>query len=420
MWYGVILMPRALKILVFVALPAITLLLGVQLGWRSREMLGDGNGLPRMVNQTGSGGYVVLEDPERDVDSSLLWHVWRLLLGRYVAPEQLQPRTMLVGAIRGLVDAVGDPYTTFLTPEEHQEFRDALQGELQGIGAELTVQEGKIVVVAPLPGSPAERAGLLPGDVITAVDGEGTDKKSLADVVHRIRGPKGSEVSLSILRETAAQTIRIKREDIHIPSVEEEIKNTPGGPIAYVAINQFGDSTVKEVTAAIGAAKKAGVRGLILDVRHNGGGYLDGAVALASLFLQQGKVVSVKGRGDSLSHHYVTGRPALPDLPMVVLVNQGSASAAEILAGALQDHKRATVIGTKSFGKGTVQEVIDLPGGSGLRLTTAHWLLPSGRNLAHEGIAPDIVVDRMPEDVAAKRDPQLDAALKWFEDAVAR
>jgi len=404
-----------LKILVFVALPIISLLLGAQLGWRSREMLGDGNGLPRTINATESGGYVVLEDPERDADISLLWHVWRLLLGRYVAPEQLQPRTMLIGAIRGLVDAVGDPYTTFLTPEEHQEFRDALQGELQGIGAELTVQEGRIVVVAPLPGSPAERAGLLPGDTITAVDGEDTEKKSLSDVVRRIRGPKGSEVSLSILRKATTQTIRIKREDIRIPSVEEEMKNTPGGPIAYVAVNQFGDSTVKEVTAAIGAAKKAGVRGLILDVRHNGGGYLDGAVALTSLFLQQGKVVSVKGRGDALSNHYVTGHPALPDLPMVILVNQGSASAAEILAGALQDHKRATVIGTKSFGKGTVQEVIDLPEGSGLRLTTAHWLLPSGRNLAHEGITPDIVIDRTPEDIDAKRDPQLETALRWFE-----
>ncbi|MBI2524060.1 S41 family peptidase [Candidatus Peregrinibacteria bacterium] len=407
-------MSRTLKILVFVALPALSLLLGVQLGWRSREALSNGKG-PPLIHRTESGGYLTLEDPERDVNIDLLWNVWRLLLSRYIAPEQLQPRTMLIGAIRGLVDAIGDPYTTFLTPEENQEFRDALQGALEGIGAELMIQEGNIVVVAPLRDSPAERAGLLPGDFITAVDGEDTEKESLSDVVRRIRGPKGSKVSLSILRKGAALTISIKREDIHVPSVEEELKNTEKGPIAYIAINQFGDGTVKEVTASIASAKKSGVRGLILDVRFNGGGYLDGAVALASLFLQQGKVVSVKGRGDSLSHHYVTGRPALPDLPIVILVNQGSASAAEILAGALQDHKRATVIGTKSFGKGTVQEVIDLPEGSGLRLTTAHWLLPSGRNLAHEGIAPDIVIDRSPEDIDAKRDPQLDAALQWFE-----
>lgn len=409
-------MPRALKILVVcIALPVIALLLGVQLGWRSREML-EGKGLPQAIDAVGSGGYVV--NPEQEVDIGLLWHVWRLLLGRYIAPEQLQPKTMLIGAIRGMVDAVGDPYTTFFTPEEHREFRDVLQGELQGIGAELTVEEGEIVVVAPLPGSPAERAGLLPGDIIAAVDGEGTEKKSLADVVRRIRGPKGSEVSLSILRKETERTLRIKREDIHIPSVEEEMKDTPEGLVAYIAVNQFGDSTVKEVSAAIGTARKADVRGLILDVRHNGGGYLDGAVALASLFLRQGEIVAVKGRGESLSHHYVTGRPALPDLPMVILVNQGSASAAEILAGALQDHKRATVIGTKSFGKGTVQEVIDLPGGGGLRLTTAHWLLPSGRNLAHEGITPDIVVDRTLEDVAAKKDPQLDAALEWFQNTL--
>lgn len=368
-----------------------------------------------MIHRTETGGYLTLEDPERDIDISLFWNVWRLLLSRYISPDQLQPRTMLIGAIRGLVDAIGDPYTTFLTPEEHQEFRDALQGELQGIGAELSIREGKIIVVAPLHDSPAERAGLLPGDIITAVDGEEIHGKTLSDVVHRIRGPKGSEVTLSILRVATAYTIHIKREDIHVPSVEYELKNTKRGPIAYIAINQFGDGTVKEVTASIVSAKKSGVKGLILDVRYNGGGYLDGAVALSSLFLQQGKIVSVKGRGDALSHHYVTGRPTLPDLPIVILVNQGSASAAEILAGALQDHKRATVMGTKSFGKGTVQEVIDLPEGSSLRLTTAHWLLPSGRNLAHEGITPDIVIDRTPEDIDAKRDPQLDAALRWFE-----
>lgn len=409
-------MSKMLKIIVFATLPAISLVLGAQLGWRSRELLNEGRGLPPLIHRTESGVYLTLQDPEQDVDISLLWNVWRVLLQRYITPEQLQPRTMLIGAIRGLVDAVGDPYTTFLTPEENQEFRSALQGELEGIGAELTIQEGKVTVVAPLSGSPAERAGLRPGDIITAVDGEATSGKSLSDVVHRIRGPKGSEVTLSIFREEAAHIIHIKREDIHIPSVEYKLKNTKKGPIAYIAINQFGDGTVKEVTSSVISAKKSGVRGLILDVRFNGGGYLDGAVALSSLFLQQGKVVSVKGRGDALSHHYASGRPILPNLPIVVLVNQGSASAAEILAGALQDHQRATVIGMKSFGKGTVQEVIDLPVGSSLRLTTAHWLLPSGRNLAHEGITPDIVIDRTPEDINTKRDPQIDAALKWFED----
>lgn len=405
-----------LKIILLVALPAISLALGIQLGWHSRELLSDSRGLPPMVHSE-SGAFLTVKNPEREVDISLLWNVWRLLLSRYIAPEQLQPRTMLIGAVRGLVNAVGDPYTTFLTPEEHQEFRDALQGELQGIGAELTTQEGNIVVVVPLSGSPAERADLRPGDIITTVDGEDIHGKSLTDVVHRIRGPKGSEVSLSILRKVTTLTIRIKREDIHVPSVEYELKTTERGPIAYILINQFGDGTVKEVTTAIVAAKEAGAQGLLLDVRHNGGGYLDGAVALSSLFLQKGEIVSVKGRGDSLTHHYASGPPLLPDIPMAILVNQGSASAAEILAGALQDHQRATVIGMKSFGKGTVQEIIDLPGGSSLRVTTAHWLLPSGRNLAHEGITPDIVIDRTPQDSEAKRDPQLDAALQWFDSA---
>ena len=186
------------------------------------------------------------------------------------------------------------------------------------------------------------------------------------------------------------------------------------GSIGYLAIHQFGDDTIIDITRTLKSAKEKNIDGLILDVRFNGGGYLDGAVSLASLFLKKGKVVSVQGRGNAMTDHYVSGRPLLPDMPLVVLINQATASAAEIIAGALRDHERATIIGMQSFGKGTVQEVIDMSGGGGLRVTVAHWLTPSGRNLGQEGVTPDIEVEFTQEDIDVDRDPQLEKALEWF------
>lgn len=400
-----------------VFLPVLTLGLGWQLGARvERQKLDETRQRLEQLYGGGVGSGQLVTNPEKQVDISLMWGVWRLLIENYIDPAALQPTPLLHGAVRGLVNAIEDPYTVFMTPKENREFQQSLHGELQGIGAELAIRKEKIVVVAPIKGSPAEKAGLLPEDVIIAVNDESMEGKSLQEVVDRIRGKKGTSVTLTVDRgsKPAPLTFTIVRDDIRIPSVESETKESKGGPIGVITINQFGSETIDEVERAIRKMDVKRFKGMILDLRFNGGGYLDGAVSLTSLVLREGKVVSVEGRTTSPQLHYVTGNPLLPDMPLVILINEGTASASEIVAGALQDHKRATIIGMKSFGKGTVQEVIDLPGGSSLRVTTAHWLTPNGRNLGKEGVTPDIKVERTPEDIEAKKDPQMDKAIEFL------
>ncbi|MDD5075141.1 MAG: S41 family peptidase, partial [Candidatus Peribacteraceae bacterium] len=237
-------------------------------------------------------------------------------------------------------------------------------------------------------------------------------------VVQRIRGPKGTVVTLAVMRgnETALRIFEIKRDNITIPSVQNEVKKTASGSIGYIAVNQFGDGTITEVEKVLKGFKGENIKGIIVDLRYNGGGYLEGAVELASLFLKQGKIVTVQRRSGEPVHHYVNGRPLEPDIPLAVIINAGTASASEIFAGAMQDLKRGKIVGKLSFGKGTVQEVYDLPGGSSLRVTVAHWLTPNGKDLGKEGVHPDIDMDRTQEDMIAGRDPQLDAALNWLLD----
>ncbi len=398
-------------------LPLLTLAMGWQLGTsvERRNSLEIQRQMElRYTGNIGSGA--VIGDPEKNVDISLLWSVWRLLQSEYIDADKLQTTPLLYGAVRGLVNAVEDPYTVFMTPKENQEFHDALSGQLQGIGAELAVREEKIVVVSPIKGSPAEKAGLMPDDELLEVDTVTTEGKTLQEVVTKIRGKKGTKVTILVKRKDVVEPISmtITRDDIRIPSVESEVKKSAAGDIGVISINQFGDETIKEVTKALQDFEDQALKGMVIDLRYNGGGYLDGAVELTSLFLKQGKVVSVEGTGTAPQNHYVSGRPTHPDVPLVVLINQGTASASEIFAGALQDHERAKIIGMKSFGKGTVQEVVDLPGGSSLRVTVAHWLTPDGKNLSKEGVTPDIEIDRTPEDIEAKKDPQMDSAVKWL------
>jgi carboxyl-terminal processing protease len=408
---------RILHTLVIGLIPLLTLLLGLQLGvqYEQQRLHSEFDQL-EFLYKGGMGSGEVVTNPEDEVDVSLLWSVWRLLLTHYIHPEDLQVEPMLYGAVAGMVEAVGDPYSVFMTPSENQEFRQGLNGKLEGIGAELTLRENSVLIVAPIKGSPAARAGLLPGDEILEVDGVPTAGKSLNEVVSAIRGEKGTAVTLTIHREgeEGIRTVRITRDSIDIPSVEHERKETASGAVGYIAINQFADHTNTEVERALQELLSEPIDGIILDVRFNGGGYLDRAVDLASMFLRQGKVVSVARKEGEPEAHYVHGRPIDTQTPLVVLINEGSASASEIMAGALQDHKRATIIGKKSFGKGTVQEIFDLPGGASLRVTVAKWLTPSGRDLGKEGVDPDIVVERTPQDMEEERDPQLDRAMEWI------
>jgi carboxyl-terminal processing protease len=270
--------------------------------------------------------------------------------------------------------------------------------------------------VAPLKGSPAERAGFQPKDIITAVNDTDVSGMALDAVVKMIRGPKGTTVALTYVRPPSDEPIivTVTRENIHVPSVESKVVGTGSGAIAVVTLNQFGDSSMEELRAALDMVSPDQVKGLVLDLRYNGGGYLDGAVELVSFFVKSGTVVTVDRRDSAPEVHTVQGDPLLPAIPLVMLINSGSASASEIAAGALQDTKRATIIGVQSFGKGTVQEVLDLPGGSTLRVTVARWLTPAGHDLGKKGVTPDIIIDRTPDQYRQNQDPQLDAARVWL------
>lgn len=389
--------------------------LGMQIERRNYEA--EKMALEQKFALSGSG-VTFREDPEKEVNLSLLWTVWRILDKQYVNPNELTIDKLRYGAVRGLVDAIGDPYSAFMTPVENDEFQQVLHGKLEGIGAELTMRERVITVVAPLKGSPAQRAGLLPHDIITAVDGVSLQGISLQDAVQRIRGEQGTKVVIDVVRPSTSEELsfEIIREEIRVPSVESEVLKTASGSLGYIALNQFGDDTVKETRKALEEFTKQSLSGVILDLRFNGGGYLDGSIEIVSLFLAQGKVVTVERRGEERNSHYVLGDPVLTELPLVVLINEGSASASEIVAGALRDHDRATIVGVKSFGKGTVQDVIDLPGGSSLRLTIARWKTPQGHDLGTEGVTPDIEVTTTPEDYASGRDPQKEAAMEYLLD----
>ncbi len=413
-------MHRFLRIFSFITLPVIMLVLGWQLGARyeQQQLSVERQRLDELFSVKTGSGQVAGQDPETHVDLSLFWGTWRLLGNYYIDPGAMHADKMVFGAVSGMVDAVGDPYTAFMTPTDSKAFVDSMHGTLEGIGAQLETKNGRIIVVAPLKGSPAEKAGLLPKDIIVKVGDTQVTDVPLEQVVMLIRGKKGTSVKLTIAREGTTQPVilSVVRENIFVPSVESKVLKTASGSIGHIALNQFGDESMGEVRKAIAAFPKDGLKGVLLDLRFNGGGYLEGAVELTSMFVRDGQVVRVERRDEPPLEHRVDGQPLLPDVPLVVLINGGSASASEIVAGALQDLKRATIIGTQSFGKGTVQEVLDLPGGSSLRVTVAKWLTPGGHDLSKKGVTPDIVIDRTVEQFRDNKDPQLDAAIEWLTD----
>lgn len=368
--------------------------------------------------QQNSNGYriekEILEKGGERVDMDLFWDVWSLLANRYVEPQTLDYKEMVYGAIRGMVFSLGDPYTTFLTPKENKDFRDSLEGTLEGIGAELTLRNELITVISPLKDSPAKRAGLQPEDIILKIDGTDVKDYTFEQAVMKIRGPKGSKVVLTIARKENMEPLEISiiRDSINIGSVEWKME----GDIAIIELNQFGNHTKEEFSKAISEILPKRPSGIVLDLRFNGGGYLDGAIDIVSEFIEKGKVVSVKKRDPNEDEViYVNGRARITNIPMAVLINKGSASASEIVAGAIQDHERGIVIGETSFGKGTVQEVENLIDGSSLRVTIAKWYTPNNRNISEIGIEPDVVVERTPEDFEANEDPQLGTAIDYLK-----
>ncbi len=361
---------------------------------------------------------VIVESPnEKNVDLGLMWSVWKILDTDYLREEALDKDTMIYGAIRGLVDALDDPYTVFMDPDETEQFSQSLEGQLEGIGAELTVEDGVLQIVTPLKNSPAEKAGLIPGDIIYKIGDEYAMDMSFFEAIMHIRGESGTPVTLSIIRESLDEPfdVTIIRAEIDIDSVTKEILDDG---IVYLSVNQFSDTTSDEFGNALSDLILEEPAGLIVDLRYNGGGYLDIAVEMLSYLLETGlPAVSIHERVDSNNEVLMTnGGPKLLDVPLVVLVNEGSASASEIVAGAIQDHERGIVMGVQSFGKGTVQEVEFLEDGSSIRLTIAEWHTPDGRAIQSVGLTPDIIVEVYEDDAENGYDRQLEEAKRYLEE----
>jgi len=329
-----------------------------------------------------------------DVFAEVLAHVEN----NYV--EELPEKELVYGAIDGLVAKL-DPHSTFMRPEVYKQLKEETTGEFDGVGLELTVRAEQITVVSPIPDSPGERAGILPGDRILQIDGASTRDLTLLDAIRRLKGAPGTKVTLQIMREafSTPQDLTLLRDHIRTQSVEWRLLDREAG-LVYVRIKSFSDRTDRSLKRGLDEARvQLGreIRGLALDLRNNPGGLLDQAVRVSDRFLREGIIVSTEGRGrGNREVEMAKEKDTEPDYPVVVLVNRGSASASEIVAGALQDHKRATILGTQSFGKGSVQTVIDLSDGSGLKLTQARYYTPKHRSIHELGITPDAVVAESP------------------------
>lgn len=353
-------------------------------------------------------------DAPKNVDYSLLWDAMGVVNEKYIE-EKPTAEEYLYGAIRGAVAATGDPYTSFFEPRDLESFKTDLKGSFDGIGAEVGMKNNSIVIVAPLDESPAKKAGILAGDIIVKVNGEDTQGWTVEQAVGKIRGKKGTEVTLSIFREGRLDTfdVTIVRDIISIKSVKWEIKEVSGKKVFVITVSRFGDDTKALFEKAINEVLNQSVSGIAVDLRNNPGGYLQTSVDLASFWLDPGTKVVTEEKSKGASTEYKSfGVPRLKNYKTVVLINGGSASASEILGGALQDLKKATLIGEKSFGKGSVQELVDLKNGAAVKVTVARWVTPSGKNLNKEGLHPDIEVKLTEDDIKNSKDTQMEKALE--------
>ena len=368
-----------------------------------------------------------------EVDFAPFWQAWGLVEQKYVNIDKVKRQDMVYGAISGLLKSLVDPYTVFFPPKENAEFQSEVKGEFQGVGMEVGIRKDILTVIAPLKGTPAERAGILAGDKILKIDDHSTADLTLEEAVNFIRGPKGTKVKLIIFRnsEDNPRTIEVTRDVINVPVVDTSSEKSAAAPdgkpsqadkykteasqngIYVIALYNFSETSATQFRNALRQFVLSGKVKLILDLRNNPGGYLEAAVDIASWFLPQGDVVVQEdfGKGDK-NIHRSRGYNIFKNLPMVILVNQGSASASEILAGALRDHGLAKLIGEKTFGKGSVQELLPLTADTSIKITIAKWLTPNGISISEKGLEPDISVETKKEDVDAGKDKVMEKAIE--------
>lgn len=358
--------------------------------------------------------------PDDSADLTEFWKAWNTLESRFVQTHGTSTaptaKDKIWGAIQGLASSYGDPYTVFMPPVEAEQFQDDIRGDFQGVGMEVGIKDGTLTVVAPLKGTPAERAGLRSGDLIIAIDDTSTDGMSTDQAVKLIRGEKGTTVTFTIFRDGESSKISVVRDTITVPTIETATEDG----VFIISFYSFTANSSQLFAKAIGEFRTSGTTKLIIDLRSNPGGYLESAVSVASHFLPKGAVVvteDYKGKQENVVHRS-KGIGGIPKgTNVAILIDQGSASASEILAGALQDDEVATLIGTRSFGKGSVQELIDINGGA-LKVTIALWLTPAGRTISDGGLTPDIEVPYTPEDREAKADPQKARAIEFLNTGI--
>ncbi len=335
--------------------------------------------------------------PSSSQSLGIVEEAWNIIFQDYVDKDRLDASALSEGAIKGMVEALDDPYTVYLDAETYQLSLSSLEGEFEGIGAEVAVRDNQLVIIAPIANSPADKAGIRAGDRILEIDAKPTSEMSLVEAVLLVRGPKGTSVRLLILHqdETEPEEIVIVRAEIELTSVRFEMRQD----IAYVNITHFSEGTDEELSPVLDSISREAATGIILDLRSNPGGVLPVVVDVASHFLKEGIIVDVVDNQGNHTIITVNHKEATTDLPLVVLVDSYSASGREVLAGALQDYGRATIAGTRTFGKGSVNILRQLKDGSGLYITTARWLTPSGRLIEGEGICPDYEPELEGEDV---------------------
>lgn len=394
---------------------ALVFMMGVLAGYENRPEV---EKITDLINKT-SG-------QPSGVDFEPFWKAWSLVNEHYVngnststADKKISDQEKVWGAISGMVAALGDPYTVFMPPQEKKKFEEEIQGNFSGVGMEMGMKDGVPTVIAPLEDSPAQRAGIKAGDRVIKVNDKTVAGLSIDETINLIRGKEGTSVTLTLDREKAKEplVVKITREVINIPTIKTETVNgkKAGQKIFVIRLYNFSAPSANAFRGALKTFSEAGTNKLILDLRGNPGGYLESAVDMASWFLPKGKAVvrEDRGNGEPEKVYRSAGYDVFTDkLKMVILVDRGSASASEILAGALSEHGKAKLVGEKTFGKGSVQELVPVTGDSSIKVTIAKWLTPNGVSISKNGLTPDYVVPVTEDDVKNQKDPQLDKAVE--------
>ena len=354
------------------------------------------------------------------VSFSVFWDAWQQIQDNYVDAPVVES-DMFYGAMRGMVAGLKDPFSVFLDPAQSVALTQELSGQFEGIGAEIGIKNNQLTIIAPLSDTPAERSGLKPGDVVLMIDDVDTAGMPLHEAVERIRGPRKTDVVLTVFRkDDDIRDITVTRDTINIITIKQELAETPQGKkVGMITITNFHADTSSRFRKAVNSLLAQGPDAFVIDVRNNPGGFLDKAIDVSNYWLTEGEVVVMEKFSENNIHsHPASNTAQLRDFPTIVLINEGSASGSEIFAGALHDHNLATLVGMPTFGKGSVQNLLGLSDGSTIKLTIAKWLTPNGTEIDEEGIAPDIEVDLTEDDYNNDLDPQLEKALELLDQKI--